>query len=211
MTGREITRTDERVVAWAKDEPFGAEYARVGLTGDSLRAVGVAIGSDPVPYRLTYDLVADDGYVTDHLCVTAEGEGWWRMIALQRAGDGSWTARTSTRGGAWLGAIGGDMARVTGALDADLGLSPMFNSMPVLRHGLLNGGQAPDMVMAWISVPDLAVHPSEQRYISLGRRPGIGGLIRFEGLGDGAGFTAEIVFDHDGLVVDYPGIARRLR
>jgi hypothetical protein len=82
----------------------------------------------------------------------------------------------------------------------DLGWSPLFNSLPVLRDRLLDGGPARDYVMRWIDVPSLAVSRSEQRYEPLG-----GGVVRFRS-GD---FAADIAFDEDGFVVDYPGIGRR--
>jgi uncharacterized protein len=82
----------------------------------------------------------------------------------------------------------------------DLGWSPLFNSLPVLRDGLLDAGPARDYVMRWIDVPSLEVSRSEQRYEPLG-----GGVVRFSA-GD---FTADITFDDAGFVVDYPGIGRR--
>src|SRR5712691_10440300 len=53
---------------------------------------------------------------------------------------GRWTARSSSRGNAEMPAPGGDMTAFDEALDCDLALSPLTNSMPVLRHGLLEGG-----------------------------------------------------------------------
>jgi uncharacterized protein len=82
----------------------------------------------------------------------------------------------------------------------DLGWSPLLNSLPVLRDGLLQAGRARDYVMRWVDVPSLEVSRSEQRYEPLG-----GGLVRFT-----AGeFTADIQFDEAGFVLDYPGIGRR--
>ncbi len=78
--------------------------------------------------------------------------------------------------------------------------------MPVLRHGLLRGGGPVDFLMAWVSVPDLAVSASRQRYTFV-RTLGEGAVVRYESLD--SDFTAEITFDRDGLVVDYPGIGRR--
>jgi hypothetical protein len=102
-------------------------------------------------------------------------------------------------------APGGDLALVAGALDCDLGLSPLTNTMPVLRHGLLTGGGPVDLLMAWVAVPELAVSPSPQRYTFV-RRDADVAIVRFESLDDD--FTADITFDQHGLVVDYPGIAR---
>jgi len=82
----------------------------------------------------------------------------------------------------------------------DLGWSPLFNSLPVMRDGLLVPGPARDYVMRWVDVPSLDVTTSEQQYEPLGD-----GLVRFRS----GSFTAEIQFDENEFVVDYPGIARR--
>jgi hypothetical protein len=103
-------------------------------------------------------------------------------------------------------APGGDMNAVDKALDCDLALSPLTNSMPVLRHGLLEGGGPVDLVMAWVSVPDLSVHASHHRYTFLRKSDEIS-VVRYES--ESRDFVAELTFDADGLVVDYPGIGRR--
>jgi hypothetical protein len=84
----------------------------------------------------------------------------------------------------------------------DLGFSPLFNSLPVLRDGLLDAGPPRDYVMSWVDVPSLEVSRSEQRYEPLG-----GGVVRFSA-GD---FISDIQFDEAGFVVRYPGIATRAR
>lgn len=180
-----------RSVAWVKEDPFGVEFADASLSADSLSAQGVAVGTDPSPYRLDYSLESGESFVTTRLQVTARGEGWEHTLDLRRSAAGEWSAADT------------ELPDLGGALDCDLGLSPLTNSMPVLRHGLLEPGELVDFLMAWVSVPDLAVHRSLQRYVPLGE-----GVVRYESLDDD--FTAEIVFDSDGLVVDYPGIAKRL-
>jgi uncharacterized protein len=65
--------------------------------------------------------------------------------------------------------------------------------------------------MVWISVPDLSVHPSRQRYTHLETHSEDERLVRFEAVGEGDDFVADVVFDATGLVVDYPGIASRIR
>ena len=114
-----------------------------------------------------------------------------------------------------LGAVG-DISGVSGlaeflrrpaALDCDLAWSPLTNSMPVLRHRLHERGGPIDFLMAWVSVPDLAVHPSRQRYTFV-RRGAHASVVRFESLD--SRFAADITFDEAAVVVDYPGIARRI-
>jgi hypothetical protein len=82
----------------------------------------------------------------------------------------------------------------------DLGWSPLFNSLPVIRDELLQIGLPREYVMCWVDVPSLEVSRSEQRYEPLGN-----GQVRFTA-GD---FTADIRFDEAGFVLDYPGIASR--
>jgi hypothetical protein len=197
-----------RAVAWQRDGIFGAEFAEVTFAPNRLSAVGVALGADPLPYRLDYRLETRRGFVTRRLRVTTRGDGWRRTLDLSRAPSGAWQIDTDTEGEAPLPPAGGDVAPLAGALDCDLGLSPLTNSLPVLRENFLGPGGPLELLMAWVSVPDLGVHPSRQRYTL--QRAGDGGLsvVRYESVG--GTFTADLTFDRDGLVVDYPGLARRL-
>jgi hypothetical protein len=90
------------------------------------------------------------------------------------------------------------------ALDCDLGLSPLTNSMPVLRHDLLQEEGSLEFVMAWVAVPALAVRASAQRYTTRGDAPG--GLRRIE-YRSGT-FASELLFDADGICIDYPRLGR---
>ena len=192
---------------WAKEQPFGAELAHVTVSDTLLSAVGVAIGTEPVPYRLDYQLATADRYATARLVVRARGQGWRRALELETDASGRWACRTEAEGILDLPAAGGDLAAVAGALDCDLALSPLTNSMPVLRHRLHEGGGPVDFLVAWVSVPDLAVHASRQRYTFARTEPGAR-IVRFESL-DSA-FVAEVSFDRYGVVLDYPGIARHV-
>jgi hypothetical protein len=82
----------------------------------------------------------------------------------------------------------------------DLGWSPLFNSLPVIRDGLLEPGPPRDYLMCWVEVPSLEVSVSEQRYQPLGN-----GVVRFSS-GD---FVSDITFDPNGFVLNYPGIGAR--
>jgi len=196
-----------RAIAWIKDDPPGSEFVDVVLEGRRLGASGIAIGSAPVAYRLDYQLETQDDFITSGLLVTTTGQGWNRTLDLRRAPSGGWTIRAESDGVLALPGPGGDVADFADALDCDLGLSPLTNSMPALRHGLLRGGGPIDFVMAWVSVPDLSVFRSRQRYTFVRARQE-GAVVRYESLE--SDFKANITFDDDGLVVDYPGIGRRL-
>lgn len=201
-----------RRIAWSKDDPLGTEFVEVRLGPDDLAARGVAIGSAPVPYRLDYELETVARFVTARFAATVRGDGWMRSLDLVRDPSGAWkeTAQEVGDRPAPLSRASTDVGALAGALDVDLGLSPFFNTMPVLRHGLLRQRGAVDFVMAWVSVPDLAVHRSLQRY-SLVEELGDGrSVLLFESLG-GDGFAAEVEYDAQGFVLDYPSIATRIR
>ena len=180
-----------RSVAWVKEDPFGVEFAEVSLSTRALTAAGVAIGTEPYVYRLDYSLETGDDFVTSKLVASVTGNGTRKTLDLRRLEEGAWSVDGQVR------------SSLDGALDCDLGLSPLTNTMPVLRHELLEGSGTADFVMAWVSVPDLAVHAAPQRYTALRS-----GVVRFESLD--SPFTADLAFDADGLVVDYPQLARRL-
>lgn len=202
-TSEQTVSTESRAtaVAWSKDDPFGAEHAEVAFDDDALTASGIAISSDPLPYRLDYSLRTGPSFVTAEVEASSRGEGWKRSLKLVRSKAGEWNAETATVGEAPLPPPGGDTQLVDGALDPDLGLSPLFN----------DGGSVDDFLMVWISVPDLAIHPSPQRYTYLETLADGNRLVRFEFVGEGEDFVADIVLAANGLVVDYPGIATRIR
>ena len=108
-------------------------------------------------------------------------------FVLLRAGDGSWTAN------------GEPQPHVQGALDCDLAFSPLTNFMPARRLAAAPG----DHVMAWVSVPDLAVLRSEQRYEPIDAL-----TVRYIGLD--SDFTADLELDEDGFVVRYQRLAERV-
>jgi uncharacterized protein len=196
-----------RAIAWVKENSQGLEFADIHLQPHRLSASGVAIGTAPTAYRLDYKLETLDGFITSALLITTHGAGWNRRLELRRSRSGTWTVRATMSGFLALPEPGGDAAPFAEALDCDIALSPLTNSMPVLRRGLLGGGGPVDFVMAWVSVPDLSVHASGQRY-TFARKVGETSVIRYESR-DGD-FVAEVTFDKDGLVVDYPQLGRRL-
>ncbi|MFE0473610.1 putative glycolipid-binding domain-containing protein [Streptomyces sp. NPDC058947] len=178
-----------RVLTWEVSASRGFETAWVQVRDGVLRARGRAVGMEPEPYWVTYDLDTGDGFVTRRLRVTVDSAGGSRSLDLLHDGGGGWTAD------------GERLPGVDGALDCDLGLCPLTNTMPVLRHGLHRGPGQLEFLMAWVSVPDLTVRPSRQTYTHRGP-----GRVRFAS-GD---FRSDLEFDEEGFVVAYPSLARRL-
>ncbi|WP_374777600.1 putative glycolipid-binding domain-containing protein [Streptomyces sp. NBC_01310] len=186
--------TRSRVRTWEIFPGMGYTTAWVDLAPRGLSARGRAVGLVPEPYWVTYALETSGEYVTSRLSVTVETGTSTHELDL-RNDAGRWTVDGAYR------------PDLDGALDCDLGLCPLTNTMPVLRHGLHQGpGTEPHhFLMAWVSVPDLAVSANRQTYTHLARAEH-GARIRYES-GD---FLADVEFDDDGLVLEYPSLAAAL-
>lgn len=196
----------QRTVMWRGLDNLRLEAADVSLRADHLSARGIQLGAQPLPYRLGYRLETVTGFVTSLLAVHARGEGWERRLELRRDGEGVWSCQASGQGAGEIASAGGELDGVEAALDCDLGLCPLTNAMPVLRCALMDGGEQ-DFVMAWVSVPDLRVSRSEQRYEHV-RRTAQGAIVRY--VGRHRDVVGELELDADGLVVRYPELAERV-
>ncbi len=200
------------VISWLGTDAERWETAYFDPTGQmGLVATGFQAGMDPEPYQLRYELEVRAGFVHSRLAVFADGNGWRRELHLRRDEEGSWSWRTVATGRCHLPAPGAPpelSAQLTGALDCDLGLSPLTNLMPVRRHHLHTAPGSRDIVVAWVAVPELTLHAAPQRYEHLSTHPG-GSTVRFTALD--SGFTADLELDPDGVVLTYPDLARRAK
>jgi hypothetical protein len=195
-----------RFVIWRGVEEWLAEAASIDVRDGGLSASGIQLGAHPIPYRVDYRLDATDGFVTRELELTSASQGWRRRLVLHHDGSGGWSAELEEAGDPPGGAWDGELPDLAEARDIDLGFSPLTNSMPILRHRLDREGTR-DFVMAWVSIPDLRVTASKQRYEHV-LADDAGATVRFLELDDD--FTAELELDHDGLLVFYPGLSRRV-
>ena len=207
--------TELRMLCWRGPEPQRIDSAHVNLEADSLRAHGASLTAS---YALDYRLETEPGWVTRELNVRSRGDGWWRSLVLRRSGGGEWSADWTGRarpdrklGGEGLGSLPSELPDLDGALDCDLGLCPLTNTMPILRHDLVSASHrgnadSHDLVMALVSVPDLTVRRAEQRYTVSDPVDEVGALVVFAS----EGFRTTIEADADGLVVNYPGLGRRV-
>jgi uncharacterized protein len=198
----------DRLVLWRGTDEWLAEAAAIDLGERGMNATGIQLGADPVPYRLGYRLDAGDGFVTRALTAEASGDGWTRRMELVHDGKGGWRHEVDAGGEAPFGDPDSvDAAALEDALDCDLEFSPLTNLMPVRRHSLHERELALDFLMAWVSVPELGLHASPQRYEHV-RREDQGSVVRFVSL-DGD-FRSELRYDEEGVVVEYPQLARRI-
>jgi hypothetical protein len=179
----------ERLMIWRGLDEWRAEVAHVSIDDGRLTATGTQLGVTPSAYRVDYSLRTGAEFVAERLELSVLHEGRLGRSLIVRHPDGSWTADDRP------------LPELEGALDFDLHNSPVFNSTPYLRHSMGAGGEARDMVMAFVTVPDLNVKRSDQRYTPLGNA-----TVNYAS-GD---FTADIHFDSDGLVTLYEDYLERV-
>jgi hypothetical protein len=209
--GRALAVSGSRLLIWRGLDEWRTEVVAIRLDPDGVEARGTQIGLDPLHYRLDYRLEAPQRFVTRLLEIEVAGDGWGRRLELSHDGQGSWECKPAETGDpeAELPAAGGETAGLAEALDCDLGLSPLTNFMPIRRHHLHEGAGEAAFLMAWVSVPDLGLHASAQRYEHLRMEPQ-GAVVRFTDEGMFEGFTSELEVDPDGLIRTYPGLASRV-
>jgi len=131
-----------------------------------------------------------------------------RRVRVERLGPAPSALELHTDGrGRWTDASSGATLPLPGCLDVDICPSPFTNSLPIRRLAAIPR-EPVALDVALVALPDLAVHAARREYTRIERRDD-GARWRFRSLD--SDFAAELPVDRDGLVLDYPGIARRLR
>lgn len=138
------------------------------------------------------------------------GFAWSRQLELTRALSGEWSSKTECAGETGFPAPGiADRDSLVGAIDCDLGLCPVTNTMPIRRLGLLNRAvEESHLTMAWVAVPSLEVVQSRQIYSSA-PSPRCGpNVVSYQGLT--SDFRSPLSVDEHGVVIEYPSLARQI-
>jgi hypothetical protein len=179
-------RDDGRMpeLIWRGVEVDSLERARVDIR-DRVR---VSSSVDSARGRYSYELVCDADWTfrTLHL----EALAGHRTLDLEHRPDGLWVLD------------GFERADLAEAIDIDLAITPLTNTLPIRRLDLGVDDEA-DIVTAYLSFPDLELVPDPQRYTRLDED-----LYRYESLD--SDFEREITVDPSGFVLEYPGLFERL-
>jgi hypothetical protein len=181
---------------WAPWDGPGLEHLRLRVGEDGAEADGVVVGEEDGTYfRAHYVVRCDAGWRTRELIV--DPLAGRDPIHLRSDGEGR-----------WQDASGATLPELRGCIDVDLSATPFTNTLPIRRLGLAEG-ESSEIAVVYVNVPTMELGHSGQRYTRLERGAG-GGLYRYEDEGLFRGFTADLLVDGDGLVLDYPGIFRRI-
>jgi hypothetical protein len=185
---------DARWTAW---DGRGLEHLRLDVEPGSVRADSVILAADDGgrPYRARYRVDCDGGWRVRRARIELL-EQPARALDLRADGRGGWTD----------GGTGAPLP-LDGCVDVDVYPSPFTNTLPMRRLPGLTLGLPVAITVAWVGLPELIVRRAPQEYTLLERGPD-GARWRFRSLD--SDFTAELAVDRDGLVLDYPDIARRV-
>ena len=181
------------VMWWAWNGP-GLGHLRLAVRDSGVVADGLVLGvGDGRPFRVAYDVRCDAHWRVRAARVGVPGEP--PRVELFSDGEGTWT-----------GPDGRVLPHLEGCEYVDISETPFTNTLPIRRLGL-SPGESAEVTVAYLDGTELQPWPEPQRYARL-EEGGGGGLYHFESL-DG-GFTADLPVDSDGLVVDYPGLFKRV-
>jgi hypothetical protein len=186
------------MLTWAGEATSRLEAVRVVLGGRGMRATGSTVAAadgDREAYAATYSLATDETGVLSRLTVRTVTKDGEQHVTVSRSEESNWLV---DHGG------GAKRTDFDGAVDVDLAFSPLFNALPVRRLGMHRNVGEHDLRVVFVSLPNLRVELVHQTYrtVSVGERP----VVAFSS----GSFGAELTLDAEGLVVDYPGLARRL-
>jgi hypothetical protein len=172
---------------------FESVFISSDATGYRFEGSTAAV-EDGIAWWVTYSISLDTMWRTRTARIAGRSEWGPRAVVLEADGRGAW----------WID--GQPAPQLSGCLDVDLEASACTNTFPVHRMRLDVGATA-DAPAAYVRALDLRVERLEQRYA---RVADDGRSSRYDYEAPAFAFEACLVYDETALVVDYPGIARRV-
>jgi uncharacterized protein len=172
----------------------GFEVAYFQALGDGWHIDGTTTAiEDSQMWIVSYSIQVDAAWSTRNARISSRTADGTRQALLEADGAGSWR-------------IDGAQARhLDGCMDVDLESSAVTNALPVHRLRLPVSARA-DAPAAYVRASSLAVDRLEQTYMRITDEAT---HQRYEYAAPAFDFTCRLVYDHGGLVLDYPGIAVR--
>ena len=182
----------DRLVIWAATAWPGLEHLEIRERPDGIDFDGLVVAHvDGEALRLAYRLRCDADWTARRLEVARHGVS--PDLVFESDGKGHWTDGAGT-----------ELPELAGCIDVDIAVTPLTNTLPIRRLSW-QPGQARDLLMVYVAVPEMTYQLARQRYTWLESGPS-GAVFRYE---SGA-FRRDLWIDPDGLVIDYPGFWRRV-
>lgn len=175
------------------------EGVRLVLSERGTRATGAVVSpaaGDQPAFAATYSLATEENGIVSRVSVRSVTIGGERQVILNRFEDGIWLIDHGQ---------GAKRTAFDGAVDVDVAACVLFNALPVRRLGLHHRSGEHDLPIVYVGLPDLSVDLVRHNYRSDPVETGPC-VVRFTRNQR----TTELTVDDEGLVVEYPGLARRI-
>ena len=180
---------------WTPWSEPGLEHLHLLQQDGNILADSIIVGvSNRMPFRIRYEITCNSNWKVKELGLTLLS-GNRESIKIQTDGQGHWSTHT-----------GDPVPSLEGCIDVDISATPFTNTLPIRRLAL-SPGQSAELLVAYASIPEIELKPERQRYTCLEWNTD-GGLYKYEGLE--SGFITELPADSEGLVIDYPGLFKRV-
>ncbi|MFD4369366.1 putative glycolipid-binding domain-containing protein [Rhodococcus sp. NPDC058521] len=189
-----VASTWPAVLTWRAHNAPRMESARVQLSGNRIKAAGRIIGaacSEHPAFSASYDLVTDENGVTRRLSLRTSMAAGERLMSISRDEEGVWMVDNGSQH---------QRSTFAGALDVDVVLSPLFNTLPIRRFDMNSTSEDIEVPVVYVSLLDLEVNAASITYSS-----GPDGIHVLSPVS-----SSSVRIDGDGFVLDYPGLAERI-
>ena len=163
---------------WNSLEHFSLENK---LTGHVLEGFIVGI-MEKKPFNLHYRITCDSKWQTRQAEITTTHGQERKQLSLVVDQKYRWLQDDH------------ELARVRGARDIDINMTPSTNMLPIKRLHL-GPGKSGEITTAWVQFPKMTITPGQQTYTSLGHR-----TYQYKS----SRFKTEIKLDQHGIVENYP-------
>lgn len=174
----------------------GLEVVFIRADGSGHRFDGHAVAiEDGQVWTVRYSILVDENWATRSARAWSWSVDGERETSLEADGSGHW----------WLAGL--PVPGLDGCFDVDFESSACTNTFPVHRLGLRRG-EAAQAPAAYVRAPDLRVERLDQQYV---RVDDDGPRHQYDYAAPRFDFGCRLLYDPSGLVIDYPGIATRLR
>lgn len=180
-----------QTIIWQQWDNIGLEHLTLQEDSSGVLVDSVVIGiEEGVPFRLQYRIQLSEHYQV-------------QRVDLHLAGRDP--VRLTTHGaGHWFDGADQPLHLLDGCLDIDISVTPFTNTLPIRRLKWVSG-QKESLHMVYIKIPEFDIRPMRQYYTCL-EVSTESSFFQF----DSPGFMARLPVDANGLVLDYPGLFRRV-
>jgi uncharacterized protein len=185
----------DRTVMWMQWNNLGMEQLHIENNRVGISTDGVVVGiRDGKPFKIRYQIDTDLQWRVQQI----------KVELLNR--DNKKLQLCSNGAGQWQQGDGTPIPALNGCIDVDLSATPFTNTLAIRRLAL-QPGDVQDLSVVFVAIPEMEVRAVPQRYTCL-ETNSQGGMYKYEGLL--RNFSADLLIDRDGLVIEYPNAFRRV-